>query len=124
MTEPTATTAFWLTALAITLLGPVAGPNALMIAFAALGGAMWPLSNAGTATRLAGAWLLLRCTLTALILTAFVAGLVENFLSIRRVEILAPVAFVIGALGNGWHPVIDAIRGAVIGIISKIGTKP
>lgn len=60
MAEPTATsaTAFGLTALSVSLLGPLAGPYAL-IAFAALSGAMWPLSAAETTTKLAGAWLLL-----------------------------------------------------------------
>ena len=124
MTDPTtaASATFGLTALAITLLGPIAGPYAL-IAFAALSGAMWPLSAAGTANKLAGAWLLIRCTLTAVVLTAFLAGLVESMTDLPDVEVLAPVAFAVGALGNGWHPVLDALRAALTAIVSRLGGK-
>lgn len=125
MAEPTATsaTAFGLTALSVSLLGPLAGPYAL-IAFAALSGAMWPLSAAETASKLAGAWLLLRCTLTALLLTAFLAGLLERWLGVQTLETLAPVAFAIGALGNGWLPVFDAVGAAISALLGRAGAKP
>lgn len=122
MAEPTASTAFGLTAISVALLGPLAGPYAL-IAFAALSGAMWPLSAAETTTKLAGAWLLLRCTLTALLLTAFLAGLVERWLGVQPVESLAPVAFAIGALGNGWRPVFDAVGAALSALLGRAGGK-
>lgn len=122
MAEPTATSsaAFGLTALSVSLLGPLAGPYAL-IAFAALSGAMWPLSAAETTTKLAGAWLLLRCTLTALLLTAFLAGLLERWSGVQPVETLAPVAFAIGALGNGWRPVFDAVGAALSALLGRAG---
>jgi hypothetical protein len=101
----------------------MAGPYAL-IAFAALSGAMWPLSAAETSSKLAGAWLLLRCTLTALLLTAFLAGLLEQWSGVRSVESLAPVAFAIGALGNGWRPVFDAVGAALSALLNRAGTKP
>jgi len=123
--EPTATSsaAFGLTALSVSLLGPLAGPYTL-IAFAALSGAMWPLSASNTPSKLAGAWLLLRCTLTALLLTAFLAGLLEQWTGVKEVESLAPVAFVIGALGNGWRPVFDAIGTALSALLNRAGNKP
>jgi len=123
--EPTATsaTAFGLTALSVSILGPMAGPYAL-IAFAALSGAMWPLSAAETSSKLAGAWLLLRCTLTALLLTAFLADLVARWLGKQPVETLAPVAFAIGALGNGWRPVFDAVGAALSALLNRAGNKP
>jgi hypothetical protein len=121
MAEPTSTTtAFGLTAVSVALLGPLAGPYAL-IAFAALSGAMWPLSAATTSTKMAGAWLLLRCTLTALILTAFLSGLLEQFFGIHSLEALAPVAFCIGALGNGWRPVFDALGAAITALVGRKG---
>jgi hypothetical protein len=121
MAEPTSTTtAFGLTAVSVALLGPLAGPYAL-IAFAALSGAMWPLSAATTSTKMAGAWLLVRCTLTALILTAFLSGLLEQFFGIHAVESLAPVAFCIGALGNGWRPVFDALGAAITALVGRKG---
>ncbi len=123
MAEPTASTAFGLTAISVALLGPMAGPYAL-IAFAALSGAMWPLSAADTTTKLAGAWLLLRCTVTALLLTAFLAGLLERWVGLQPVESLAPVAFAIGALGNGWRPVFDAVGSALSALLGRVGAKP
>ncbi len=124
MADPTATSsaAFGLTALSVALLGPLVGPYAL-IAFAALSGAMWPLSAAETTTKLAGAWLLLRCTITALMLTAFLASLLEQWSGVRQVESLAPVAFAIGALGNGWRPVFDAVGAALSALLNRAGDK-
>lgn len=85
---------------------------------------MWPLSAAETANKLAGAWLLLRCTLMALVLTAFLAGLIERWLGVHSVESLAPVAFTVGALGNGWRPVFDAVGAALSALLNRAGGKP
>lgn len=112
MAEPSTSAGVSLTVLFVALLGPMAGPYAL-IAFAALAGAMWPLSASTTATRIAGAWLLLRCTLMAIVLTAFLAQGIERVWSIPATESLAPVALIIGALGNGWRPVFEAIGDAI-----------
>jgi hypothetical protein len=37
------------------------------------------------------------------------------------VETLAPVAFAIGALGNGWRPVFDAIGSALQALLGRAG---
>lgn len=121
-TTPTAT-AFGLTAIAVSIIGPVAGPYAL-IAFAALSGAMWPLSASETNSKTEGAWLLMRCTLTAIALTAFLAGLLESLAGIHSAEGLAPVAFAIGALGNGWRPVFGALGAALSAVLGKFGDRP
>lgn len=112
MAEPSSSAGVSLTVLSVALLGPMAGPYAL-IAFASLAGAMWPLSAQSTATRLAGAWLLLRCTLTAIVLTVFLAKVIERAWGVPAAESLAPVALLIGALGNGWRPVFAAIAAAL-----------
>jgi len=93
-----------LTVISVATLGPLAGPYALIV-FAALAGALWPLSSAETPTRRAGAWLLLRCTLTAVVMTVFLARLAEASWGIPVHESLAPVALLIGAMGNGWRAV-------------------
>ena len=36
-------------------------------------------------------------------------------------EGLAPVALLIGALGNGWRPVFDALGAAVSAALGKLG---
>lgn len=122
MAEPTTTTsaAFGLTAVSVALLGPLAGPYALIAAMA-LCGAMWPLSTTTTDSKRAGAWLLVRCTATAMALTVFLAGLVESSTGVSAVESLAPVAFFIGALGNGWRPVFDALGTALTALLGKAG---
>lgn len=123
MPEPTSTSAgLSLAAVAIALLGPMAGPY-LVIVFAAMGGALWPLSVADTASRAAGAWLLLRYTLTALALTSALAALAEQQWQIPAIESLAPVAFFIGALGNGWRPVFDALALALQALAGRVGAK-
>lgn len=122
MAEPTTTAAggISLAALFFAVFGPLAGPYALIV-FAALAGALWPLSSTETATRAAGAWLLIRCTLTAIALTAFVGQGVDKLYGIPAVEALAPVAFAIGALGNGWRPVFAALSSAVAALAGKVG---
>ena len=113
MPEPTSTASgVSLAAIAVALLGPMAGPYALIV-FAALAGALWPLSGAETISRKAGAWLLLRCTLTAIMLTGALAGFVQHKYQVRDAEAFAPIAFFIGALGNGWRPVLDAVGAAL-----------
>lgn len=119
--EPASTTAgVSLTVLAVALLGPLAGPYAL-IAFASLAGALWPLSASETTTRVAGAWLLFRCTLTALLLTVFLANIIQRTWGFPVGESLAPVALMIGALGNGWRPVFSALGAALGALIGKVG---
>jgi succinate dehydrogenase hydrophobic anchor subunit len=70
---------------------------------------------------MAGAWLLIRCTLTALVLTAFLAGIIERMFGLPSIESLAPVALFIGALGNGWRPVFDALGFALASIVGRAG---
>ncbi|MCT6721685.1 hypothetical protein [Acidovorax sp. K2F] len=120
MPEPTSTSGISLAALSIALLGPMAGPYALIV-FAALAGALWPLSAADTMTRSAGAWLLLRCTLTAVVLTSALSLVLQNQWQIPANEALAPVAFAIGALGNGWRPVFEAVGSALQAVLARAG---
>jgi len=123
MAEPTATSAgISLTVISIGVLGPLAGPYAV-IAFASLAGALWPLQASETETLRSGAGLLIRCTLTAIILTAFIASLLERVFDFPARESLAPVALVIGALGNGWRPVFGSIGAALQAFIGKKGSE-
>lgn len=118
MAEPTSTASISLTVLAVSFLGPLAGPYAVIV-FAALAGAMWPLSAHTTGSKLEGAWLLTRCTLTAVILTGVLATFLERYLAVPINEGLAPIALIVGALGNGWRPVFDAIGSAMSVIVGR-----
>jgi len=111
-----------LTVIFVALLGPMAGPYVLIV-FAAVAGAMWPLSAARTDTRWQGFWLLLRCTAMALVLTSVISGVVEQLWGLPVSEGLAPVALVIGAMGNGWRPVFISLAAIVQGAIDKVGRQ-
>lgn len=120
MPEPTSTSGLSLAAVSIALLGPMAGPYVLIV-FAAMAGALWPLSATDTISRSAGGWLLLRCTLTAVVLTSALSQVLQSRWQIPVNEAWAPVAFAIGALGNGWRPVFDAISAALQAIAGRLG---
>lgn len=122
MPEPTSTAGLSLTAFAIALLGPFAGPYSAIV-FAALAGALWPLSSTDGLTRSAGAWLLLRCVLTATVLTSTASAILASQYDIPPTELLSPVAFVLSAMGNGWKPVIKALSGFLSNFLSKPGDK-
>lgn len=120
MAEPTSTSGLSLAVLAVALLGPAAGPYVLIV-FAALSGALWPLSVTATMTRASGAWLLIRCTLMAVVLTGALSMWLQSRYKIPANEALAPVAFGIGALGNGWRPVFEAMGKALRALVGRIG---
>ena len=124
MAEPTTTsaTAFGLTALSVSLLGPMAGPYAL-IAMCALAGAMWPLFSSETQSRKHGALLLLMCAMTAISLAAFFAVMLEKWTGVSVMESLPFVAFSIGALGNGWRPIFAALGSGLAGFAGRFGGK-
>ena len=119
MPEPTSSAGISIAALSIALLGPLAGPYALIL-FAALAGSLWPLSAASTLTRLEGAWLVLRCTLTGVILTGGAASWMQSQYGIQVNETIAPVAFVFGALGNGWRAVLDKLTSVLSSVVGRI----
>lgn len=109
MAEPTSASGITITALLISLLGPFAGPYAVIV-MASLLGAMWPLSVMPNMTKLSGAFFLLRIVSAAVILTTSAAWYLEKRHGFPAVHGMAVVAFFIGALGNGWGPVLAAFR--------------
>lgn len=120
MPEPTATTGLSITAFAIALLGPLAGPYCAIL-FAALAGSLWPLSSSDGLTRSSGAWLMLRCVMTSIVLTATVSAVLSEKYGIQPTELLSPVSFLISAMGNGWRPVLEAVSRLVAAVTSKLG---
>lgn len=122
MPATTSSAGISLTVLSVAVLGPTLGPYALIV-FAALAGALWPLSAADTPSKVAGAWFMLRCTLTAVLLTASLASMIEMAWDYSAMEALAPVAFLIGALGNGWRPVFAAVGSALLALVGRAGKE-
>lgn len=124
MAEPIQTTVAGvsLVTLAVAFFGPQAGPY-IVIILGSIGGGLWALSSAVLATRMAGAWLMLRCVVTAVVLTALIAGWLGPVFGLPVTEAYAVVAFAIGALGNRWQDIIDSIKTRLQGVIAT-GGKP
>lgn len=124
MTEPIQTTVAGvsLVTLAVAFFGPQIGPY-IVIILGSIGGGLWALSSAVLSSRMAGAWMMLRCVVTAVVLTAIMAGWLGPMLGLPVTEAYAMVAFFIGALGNRWQDIIDSIKTRLQGAIST-GGKP
>lgn len=116
-----------LATLSTAIAGPLAGPY-IVIALGGVSGGLWALSGAVSATRLEGGFLLLRCVMTAVLLTALIASLIGPRFDIPVTELYGAVSFVIGALGNRWQDVMDAIRDRVRLLVTRApdsgGPKP
>ena len=108
MTEPTTTAASGVSivTVAIGLLGPAAGPYATI--------ALGALTAAPTEPRAAGAGLVLRLVLTAVVLTGGAAAALEAQYGWPAHQLLAPVAFGIGMGGDRWRALGD-IMVAMVG---------
>jgi len=101
MPEPiqTAVASVSLMTLAVAVFGPLAGPY-IVILLGSIAGGLWALSGTPMQTRMEGAWLMLRCIFTAVVLTSVIAVVVESYYQIKVNESYAVVSFVIGMLGN------------------------
>lgn len=121
MPEPTTTAGgITLTVFLTALLGPFFGPYAVIVMCALLG-AMWPLSVMPNTTRMSGAFFLLRIVSTAVVLTTSAAWYLETKHGFPAVHGMAVVAFLIGALGNGWRSVLAALRQGLAAVARGIG---
>lgn len=114
MTEPTIPASAGVVALGITLLGPAAGPYAAIV-LSSLAGALWALAAAPTDTRRAGAALLLRLVLTAVVLTVGIAVWIERQYGWPAHDMLPAVAFGIGMGGDRWR----AVGGMLVGLLRR-----
>ncbi len=119
MAEPN-TTGASIAALFISVLGPFAGQYSLII-FAALAGALWPLSTMPELTRKTGAFFLFRIVATAVVITGSVAWFFADRYQIPIHHGMAVVAFMIGALGNGWAPIFKALREGIAALARSLG---
>lgn len=109
--------------LSVSLLGPNLGPYAVIV-LASIAGGLWAVNSTALDTRLAGAWLMLRCVITAVVLTALIATAAAPWLGVTAPEAYALVSFVIGAMGNRWQDIIEAMKARLASLISTTGGKP
>lgn len=120
MAEPTTASGISVTALLIALLGPLAGQYTVIV-MAALAGALWPLSTMELPSRRAGAAFLFRIVAAAVLLTGSAAWYLETNHQVPAIHGMAVVAFLIGALGNGWSPVFRAMRDGLAAFLRATG---
>jgi hypothetical protein len=98
----------------IVLMGPVFGPF-VVIVWAALAGAAWPLSKRKTDTKIEGALFLARTVGTATVITMPVAFLVEAHLGVPSVHAMSLAAFGVGLIGDNWSTVRQKIFERIFG---------
>lgn len=97
-----------LTALFVLAVGPVAGPWLLIVA-AAGSGALIGVSGVETASRVEALRLAVALMAMAIFLTGILASMLERMYGIPVNELIAPVAWIIGALGRRWRPILAGV---------------
>lgn len=124
MAEPTTTAAsFGLAALSVAVLGPTFGPYAVIV-WAALAGAMWPLSKRETPTKWNGALFVLRIVATATVVTIPLAIFAESKLGVPVHHAIGLVALGIGMAGDDWPRLARWAFGSVARrLTGSAGTK-
>jgi len=91
-----------------------------VIVFAAMAGAMWPLSKAKTETRWDGAFLLAKLVFTSAALTGFVAWMVEQQTGYPSSKLLSPVAWAIAR----WPDLLTQIKDRLLaGVPAQRGDR-
>lgn len=109
-----------LVALASSLVGHRFGPLATIMV-AALIGTLVSLGEVDTTSRTDAAKYVARYVAMALILSGTLAYLVERYVQIPAVEMLALLAFLIGWVGNRWLALREAIAGALGVFVGRKG---
>lgn len=121
MTEPSSVGAVAsVTGGMVVLLGPVLGPWAAVVITATIG-ALWSVGRVETETRLEAVRFLIQIVLTAVVLTGGIAAVLAQKLAWALDHALPAVAFTIGALGDKFNTLKDAVVKRLRSVIS--GTK-
>lgn len=123
MTEPISTSGAAgasLVAIASGVVGAQFGPL-FTIVVAALIGTLVSLGEVETTSRTDAAKYVARYVAMAVVLSGTLAYLVERYLSIPAVELLALVAFIIGWVGNRWLALREAIASALSVFVGRKG---
>lgn len=117
MTEPTtlavaSASSISLAAFLSLWLGPHYGPYAAIL-FAAFAGAIWGVSAVPTITRLEGAGLFLRFTITSVVLVSGGTAIAGSYLSTpfeSPIDLSILVAFTIAAIGDRWKEIFGRLN--------------
>lgn len=122
MGEPSSSTATGLVALAIALFGGSAAAGEFgAVVFGALAGSMWALRTGESQGRVAGALLVLKLVMTALVMTWIVAWWLRHEYELPPSQTLGVVAFCLAAVGDNWKAFGGLVFGTFRDLISRIG---
>lgn len=101
-------------------LAEIIGPYAVIV-MAASTGAAWSLGRQGSTTRLGAVAYMAKINLTALLLTVgaaeFVGWMWPSFAGHKW--ILAPIALLVGAIGNEWPVVVRWLSSRVAALVDR-----
>jgi len=100
-------------AVGVAIPGPMAGEYAVIV-LASLAGALWALSRVPAVSRVGAALLIARLVLTAVVLTSAAAWWLEQRYAVPLQQLLAPVAFAIGAFGDRWPALLGELWDRII----------
>lgn len=106
--------------LAVAAFGPNIGPY-VVITLGALGGGLWAIKASPSMTRMQGIGLMVRCVITAIVLTALIASVLGGYLKFAEQELYSVVSFAIGALGHRWNDIFESIKARLQNVISTGG---
>lgn len=98
-------------------VGFVTGDYTIVVVAAVIG-ALWPLANASTQTRMQGFWLIVRLVGTSCVCASLFTYLAEKHLGIPASKALGPVALVLAALGDRWGDIFTALKERIVATIS------
>ena len=97
----------------------VVGPYSVIILAASLGAA-WSLGSRELSDKASAFWFFIRVNLTAILITVFIAHYVGTKLDlIDHTWLLAPVALIIGGIGDNWRNLFMHILNAIKNIITR-----
>jgi hypothetical protein len=85
----------------------VAAGEYALIVFASLAGSLWAVGATKTNNKWEAGWLLLKIVFMAVVLSGGVATFIEAKLGWSVKQVIAPLAFLIGFLGNYWHVLVS-----------------
>lgn len=111
------------TVIVSSLFGPtvahVVGPYSVIILAASLGAA-WSLGSKDTLSAASAFWFFIRINLTAILITVFIATYVGKKIGIEDATwLLAPIALVIGGIGDKWGTLFIWLVDSVKNFINK-----
>lgn len=110
------------TVLFVSILGPQAGPWALILV-ASVAGSLWPLSGTRTHSNGQAAMLIMRCTLLAVFFTGLISSYLESEYGLPVSDGLSLVALGIGAMGNGWTSFFAGFSGLMGGAAGAVFSR-